>query len=122
MRLRCGTILAAAVVSWFNAFAAIDISTGRQLFVDDFLVEAATNVVRHWNRPVKMDAPSPARRTAAFGGIRRGESFGFGIRPTGLATSVMPSRATALRGISQILASFPEQIASSKRTRSTVGT
>lgn len=57
MRIRCGTILAAAVVSWFNAFAAIDISTGRQLFVDDFLVEAATNVVRHWNRPVKMDAP-----------------------------------------------------------------
>jgi len=27
------------------------------LFVDDFLVESTTNVVRHWNRPVKVDEP-----------------------------------------------------------------
>ena len=50
-------VLAAAAVSGSCAFAAIDISTGRQLFVDDFLVEATTNVVRHWNRPVKMEDP-----------------------------------------------------------------
>ena len=56
MRILCGTILAAEGLV-FPAFAAIDISIGRQLFVDDCLVEAATNVVRHWNRPVKMDAP-----------------------------------------------------------------
>ncbi len=34
-----------------------DISVGRQLFVDDFLVESAAGVVRRWNRPVKMDGP-----------------------------------------------------------------
>lgn len=36
---------------------AVDISVGRQLFVDDFLVEEATNVVRHWNKPAKMEDP-----------------------------------------------------------------
>ena len=36
---------------------SIDISFGRQLFVDDVLVESAAGVVRHWNRPVKRDAP-----------------------------------------------------------------
>lgn len=35
----------------------IDISIGRQLFVDDFLVESGAGVVRHWNKPVKMDGP-----------------------------------------------------------------
>ena len=37
--------------------SALDISLGRQLFVDDFLVESTAGVVRHWNRPVKRDAP-----------------------------------------------------------------
>ncbi len=37
--------------------AAIDISAGRQLFVDDFLVESSKGVVRHWNKPVKREAP-----------------------------------------------------------------
>ena len=50
----CG-ILALALI--FSAFAEIDISAGRQLFVDDFLVDRVTNVVRHWNRPVKMQGP-----------------------------------------------------------------
>ena len=35
----------------------IDISVGRQLFVDDFLVEKSDGVMRHWNRPVKQDDP-----------------------------------------------------------------
>ena len=34
-----------------------DISLGRQLFVDNFLMESAAGVVRHWNRPVKRDDP-----------------------------------------------------------------
>ena len=56
------TILHAAVIAVCAAMttvasAAIDISTGRQLFVDDFLVDSATNVVRHFNSPVKMEAP-----------------------------------------------------------------
>ena len=55
MRTKCGIILAA--IPACVASAAIDISTGRQLFVDDFLVETTTNVVRSWNRPIKMDAP-----------------------------------------------------------------
>ena len=51
------TAASASAFSAFESFAAIDISTGRQLFVDDFLVESTTNVVRHWNKPVKADAP-----------------------------------------------------------------
>ena len=36
---------------------AVDIDTGRQLFVDDALTESTDGVVRHWNKPVKMDDP-----------------------------------------------------------------
>ena len=39
------------------AKGAIDIDTGRQLFVDDYLVESTDGVVRHWNKPVKMEDP-----------------------------------------------------------------
>ena len=39
---------------------AIDIDSGRQLFVDDFIIAATNGVVRHWNDPVK--APSPVLR------------------------------------------------------------
>lgn len=34
-----------------------DITTGRQLFVDDFLVESVVGAVRHWTRPAKRDDP-----------------------------------------------------------------
>ena len=35
-----------------GAFAAApNIDTGRQLFVDDHLVESTDGVVRHWNKP-----------------------------------------------------------------------
>ena len=37
--------------------SALDISIGRQLFVDDALVESTDGIVRHWNRPGKRDAP-----------------------------------------------------------------
>ena len=37
--------------------ADIDISCGRQLFVDDFLVQSADGMVRHWNRPTKIEYP-----------------------------------------------------------------
>ena len=37
--------------------SAHDICLGRQLFIDDVLVESAQGVARHWNRPVKRDAP-----------------------------------------------------------------
>ena len=58
MRMIGGTFFAAvAVTAACAGEPAIDISTGRQLFVDDFLVDKTTNVVRHWNRPVKMDDP-----------------------------------------------------------------
>jgi len=36
---------------------AVEIDTGRQLFVDDFLVQSSDGVERHWNRPVKIDEP-----------------------------------------------------------------
>lgn len=50
-------LLAAAVVAGLTCGAAIDIDCGRQLFVDDYLVESAEGVARRWNRPVKADAP-----------------------------------------------------------------
>ena len=40
------------------AFAAIDIDGGRQLFVDDFLVDSTQGIVRVYNHPAKaFDAP-----------------------------------------------------------------
>ena len=55
MRTICGTILVAGVLPFAGA-AAIDISTGRQLFVDDFLVEATTNVAPEGWGSGKWDA------------------------------------------------------------------
>ena len=59
MRILYGIILAAIVTAAFCGEAAepVRIDIGRQLFVDDFLVEMSTNVVRHWNKPVKIDEP-----------------------------------------------------------------
>ena len=37
--------------------AAINIDSGRQLFVDDYLVESTKGVVRYWNTPVKVERP-----------------------------------------------------------------
>ena len=46
------------VAAAVGAYAApIDINVGRQLFVDDYLVEKSDGVVRHWNKPVKIDTP-----------------------------------------------------------------
>ena len=49
------------------ALAALPIDSGRQLFVDDFLVAATNGVVRHWAAPVKADAPV-LRPTSEAGG------------------------------------------------------
>ena len=40
-----------------TATAAIRIDGGRQLFVDDELVAGTNGVVRHWNRPTKVEDP-----------------------------------------------------------------
>lgn len=45
----------AAVAAGAHA-VPIDINVGRQLFVDDYLVEQSDGIVRHWNNPVKIDA------------------------------------------------------------------
>jgi len=37
--------------------ASLDVSTGRQLFVDDYLIAQTNGVVRHWNAPVKEPSP-----------------------------------------------------------------
>ena len=37
--------------------AALSIDSGRQLFVDDYLIETTNGVVRHWGIPVKATAP-----------------------------------------------------------------
>jgi len=59
MKTNIETILAVAVLAALNVEAAapIRIDVGRQLFVDDFLVEATNGVVRYWNKPVKIDEP-----------------------------------------------------------------
>ena len=73
MRTLCGTILAAAVVLSTDAVVAaegVDISCGRQLFVDDYLVESSEGVVRHWNSPVKVEDPIVwPGNAAADGGV-----------------------------------------------------
>lgn len=40
-----------------NAAPAIPIDGGRQLFVDDYVIETTNGVVRHWNVPVKHSSP-----------------------------------------------------------------
>ena len=49
----------ALTVSAMASLAAgpVCIDTGRQLFVDDFLVESVSGISRHWNRPAKMEDP-----------------------------------------------------------------
>ena len=37
--------------------SATKIDIGRQLFVDDALIETTNGVVRHWNKPTKIDEP-----------------------------------------------------------------
>ena len=59
-------------VSVFRANASLDIDCGRQLFVDDYLVESATNVVRHWNSPVKEERPVVWPGDGAGRGVKDG--------------------------------------------------
>ena len=59
-RIQCMTMSAMAVVAMLGADAAtgtVEVSVGRQLFVDDYLVETADGVVRRWNTPAKIDEP-----------------------------------------------------------------
>ena len=48
----------------------INIDNGRQLFVDDHLIESTNRVVRYWNAPVKLE--SPILRPTAEDGSRVG--------------------------------------------------
>ena len=59
MKMLCETVLAAmvAVTSCLAMQGAVDVSVGRQLFVDDLLVESVDGVVRYWNHPAKIDNP-----------------------------------------------------------------
>ena len=59
MKTLFGIILATSVSTSTvgTAMSAIDISTGRQLMVDDYLIESTNGIVRHWNNPVKMEDP-----------------------------------------------------------------
>ena len=54
--MKLSAIFLAAIAAGAGA-APIDIAVGRQLFVDDYLVEKSNGVTRHWNRPVKRDDP-----------------------------------------------------------------
>ena len=49
-------IIALAAVTALGAIP-IDIHIGRQMFVDDYLVESSSGLVRHWTSPVKQENP-----------------------------------------------------------------
>lgn len=60
---------------------AVDVSVGRQLFVDDLLVESVDGVVRCWNHPTKIAAPfvwpesgAAPKRVDGSSGARPGEA------------------------------------------------
>ena len=58
MKLMCVAILVAVVVVFYvHGGDAVDVSVGRQMFVDDLLVESVDGVVRYWNHPTKIDHP-----------------------------------------------------------------
>ena len=68
-------VLLFALASWAascpeRAVEPVDVDCGRQLFVDDCLIESTNGVVRHWNRPTKLE--SPIIRPTADGGTRIG--------------------------------------------------
>ena len=74
-------VTAALVVAVCVEAAPTTMCIGRQLFVDDSLVDMATNVVRRWNRPEKRDGPvvwpsggAAPRKTDGSSGARPGES------------------------------------------------
>lgn len=47
---------------------SISIDNGRQLFVDDYLIQSISGIVRHWNSPVKSEVP--VLRPTKVGGFR----------------------------------------------------
>lgn len=86
----CGGFVAFPFVADANGFPSartgegvLGIDTGRQLFVDDYLVSSMTNVVRTWPKPVKVgDSPvlrpeTDAERETASGGTRAPCSIAF---------------------------------------------
>ena len=52
--------------------ASVDVRVGRQLFVDDYVIESTNGVVRHWNRPVKELDPVLWPGDGAGRGVRDG--------------------------------------------------
>ena len=60
-------MLAMMAVAIASCGAAINLDSGRQLFVDDHVVAATNGVVRHWNEPVKASTPV-LRPTSEKGG------------------------------------------------------
>ena len=59
----------ALVGSCYVASAAVDIDLGRQLFVDDFLVESTQGVTRVCNHPTKAFDASVVYRVAYHGKV-----------------------------------------------------
>ena len=54
----CGKLFVGVALAVGAASAAIDIDVGRQLFVDDWLVDSTQGIVRVYNHPTKaFDAP-----------------------------------------------------------------
>ena len=56
----------------FAAAGVVDIDCGRQLFVDDYLIESTNGVVRHWSRPTKAEDPVVWPGNGAGRGVRDG--------------------------------------------------
>ena len=58
-----------ALLTMVVASAAIDIDLGRQLFVDDFLVDSTQGIVRVCNHPTKAFDASVVYRVAYHGKV-----------------------------------------------------
>ena len=55
--LAVAAVVAVSIASVWADGEAIDIDCGRQLMVDDYLVESTNGIVRHWNKPTKIEDP-----------------------------------------------------------------
>ena len=68
----CLVLVAMAISGNAAEAPVICIDTGRQLFVDDYLIASTKGVVRHWNKPIKEENPVVWPGGGAGRGVRDG--------------------------------------------------
>lgn len=71
-KIVCHALVALVIGANASEVTAIRIDTGRQLFVDDYLIASSKGVVRHWNKPIKEENPVVWPGDGAGRGVRDG--------------------------------------------------